>query len=84
MKVITTLSASQLYRAAALKEKIQSLEKELHQLLGSSAKIVAQAVPKRKRKLSAAGRAKISAAVEARWAKVKAGGDSNTTGPKNA
>ena len=57
--------------AAALKEKIQSLEKGLNQLLGSSTKSVAHAVPKKKWKMSAAGRAKISAAAKARWAKVK-------------
>lgn len=58
-------------RAAALKEKIQSLEKGLNQLLGSSTKPVARAVPRRKWKMSAAGRAKIFAAAKARWAKVK-------------
>ena len=65
------LSSQQLRSAAALKEKIQSLEKKLGQLLGSSAQSVAQAAPKRKFKMSAAGRAKISAAAKARWAKVK-------------
>ena len=41
--------------------------------MGSSTKPAAHAVPKKKRKMSAAGRAKISAAAKARWAKVKAG-----------
>jgi hypothetical protein len=71
--LLSSLSVQQLRKAATLKEKIQSLEKELGQLLGSSAKPAAPAVPRKKRKMSAAGRAKISAAAKARWAKVKAG-----------
>lgn len=69
---ITDLTAQQLRRAADIKDKIQSLENELGRILGSSAKPVAAAVPKKRRKMSAAGRAKISAAAKARWAKVKA------------
>jgi len=65
------LSVQQLRKAATLKEKIQSLEKELGKILGASAEPVAQAVPAKKRKMSAAGRAAISAAVKARWAKQK-------------
>src|SRR5208283_764654 len=66
------LSAKQLRRAATIKEKIQSLENELNRILGSSIKPVAAVAPKKKRKMSAAGRAKIAAAVRARWAKAKA------------
>ena len=40
--------------------------------MGSAAKSVAAVAPKKRRKMSAAGRAKISAAAKARWAKVKA------------
>jgi hypothetical protein len=69
---IASLSAQQLRRAADIKDKIQSLEKELEQILGSSTKPVATAAPKKRRKMSAAGRARISAAAKARWAKVKA------------
>jgi hypothetical protein len=69
---IASLSAQQLRRAADIKDKIQSLEKELEQILGSSIKPAATAAPKKKRKMSAAGRARISAAAKARWAKVKA------------
>jgi len=69
--LLSSLSVQQLRKAATLKEKIQSLEKEIGRLLGSSTKPVAQVVPKKKRKMSAAGRAKISAAAKARWAKVK-------------
>lgn len=72
MSSIINLSAQQLRRAAAIKEQIQSLEKELGGILGSSTQPVAVAAPKKRRKMSAAGRARISAAAKARWAKVKA------------
>jgi hypothetical protein len=65
------LTPKQLRQAANLKEKIVALEKELNQLFGSTAKPVASPAPKKKRKMSAAGRARIVAALKARWAKVK-------------
>jgi hypothetical protein len=71
MSSIANLSVQQLRQAAALKEKIQSLEKELNHLLGSTAPVAASAAPRKKFKMSAAGRAKISAAAKLRWAKVK-------------
>jgi hypothetical protein len=69
--LLASLSAQQLRRAADLKDKIQSLENELHRIFGSSAKSITAVAPKKKRKMSAAGRAKIAAAARARWAKVK-------------
>ena len=79
MNTITSLTPQQLRKAAGLKEKIQSLEKELAQLLGSSAPaVVATAKPsakpakKKKGQMSAAGRAAIVAAQKARWAAKKA------------
>lgn len=72
MNSIANLSAKQLRRAANIKDKIQSLENKLKQILGSPAKVAAVAVPRRKQyKMSAAGRAKIAAAQKARWAKAK-------------
>jgi hypothetical protein len=72
MSSITSLSVQQLRKAAGLKEKIQSLEKELGRLLGSSATPAASPAPKKKKfKMSAAAKAKISAAAKARWAKIK-------------
>ena len=68
---ITNLSAQQLRRAANIKDKIQSLENELGRILGASTKPITAVAPKKKRKMSAAGRAKIAAAARARWAKVK-------------
>jgi len=67
------LSVQQLRQAADLKEKISALEKQLSQLLGSTATTVAKA-PKKKGGMSAAGRARIAAAAKARWAAAKAAG----------
>jgi len=76
MSSIANLSVQQLRQAADLKEKIVALEKELSQLLGSSAKAVAAPVvakaPKKKGGMSAAGKAKVAAAQKARWAKINA------------
>jgi hypothetical protein len=69
--LLTSLSPQQLRRAADLKDKIQSLENELHRILGTSIKPVAAVAPKKKRKMSAAARRKISFAAKARWAKAK-------------
>ena len=66
------LTSTQLRRAAGIKDKIESLQRELQRLLGSNANGAKPTVPK-KRKMSAAAKAKISAAAKARWAKVKAG-----------
>jgi len=69
---ITSLSPAQLRKAADIQEKIQSLQEELGQLLGGEVSTPAQTIeaPK-KRKVSAAGRARIRAAQIARWAKIK-------------
>jgi hypothetical protein len=70
---ITTISAQQLRKAADLQEKIQSLQEELGQLLGGDASTPAEPTeaPKKKWKMSAAGRARIAAAARARWARIK-------------
>jgi hypothetical protein len=70
MSSITSLSAQQLRHAAAIKEQIQSLENEFGRIFGSSTKSAVAAAPKKKFRMSAAARAKISAAAKARWAKV--------------
>jgi hypothetical protein len=72
MSNLFDLSSAQLIRAAAIKEKISALEKELVSILGSpapAAKLVVAA--KKKRTLSAAGLARIKTAQKARWAKIK-------------
>ena len=77
MSNLLSLTSAQLNRAAALKDKIDALNKELAALLGSApvaGKTVKVAVVKSKGKykMTAAGRAKIIAAQKARWAKIKA------------
>jgi len=66
----------QLREAADIQEKIQSLQEELGQLLGGDVSTPAQTTEpptakRKKYKMSAAGRARIAAAVRARWEKVK-------------
>ncbi len=75
MSNLLTLTVAQLRHAAAIKEKIASLEKELVTILGAPAvavKLPAAKPVKKKGKMSAAGRARIVAAQKARWAKIKA------------
>jgi len=64
---LTDLSSEQLRRAAAVKDHIQTLVAELNRILGSTSE---GASPVRKRRrMSAAARAKIATAQRARWAK---------------
>ncbi len=67
---ITSLSAQQLRRAANLKERIEGLNHELSRLLGTSDSESVATV--RRKKISAAGIARIRAAAKKRWAKFKA------------
>jgi hypothetical protein len=69
---ITSLSAQQLRQAADLKEKISSLQAQLAKYLDGEAS-ASDTAPRKKSKMSAAGRARIIAAQKKRWAKVKAG-----------
>jgi hypothetical protein len=80
MSLVTNLSAQQLRQAADLKEKISALEGQLIHLLGSVARPAVAKVPKKKFTMSAAAKAKISAAAKQRWAKVK--GAKPATKPK--
>jgi hypothetical protein len=86
MDKFTNLTPRQLRRAADVKERIEALEKELGQLLGVSAPApapvrAAAAAPKRK-KISAAGIARIRAAQRARWAAIKKFAGPAKPGPK--
>jgi hypothetical protein len=67
------LTPGQLRKAANIQEKIQSLQKELNQLLGASASAANSEKPKKRKRrgMSAAGRKAIAAAQKARWAKIK-------------
>ena len=69
---IANLSAAQLRRAATLKDRIQALEKELTKLLGAPASPAPTTPAKKKKTMSKAARALISAAQKERWAKIKA------------
>jgi hypothetical protein len=72
--ILSGLSVAQLKRAITIKEKIEFLEKELASVLGAAPAVPAApaVVPRKKRRMSAAGRARIAAAQKARWAKKKA------------
>jgi hypothetical protein len=63
------LTINQLKRAAAIKERIEALNKELRSILGVSAK--PGAAPKKKRTMSAATKRKIAAAQKARLANLR-------------
>ena len=78
---ITNLTPQQLRKAADLQEKIVALQTELIGILGSPIPVKASdgdfphashQAKSKKRGMSAAGRAAISAAAKARWAKVRA------------
>lgn len=65
---ITDLSASQLRKAAALKEQMEQLQAELNTILGTAAPAAIAPATSKKRTMSAAARALISAAQKKRWA----------------
>src|SRR5207253_2306211 len=73
---LTTLSVKDLKRAIAIRERIDGLQRDLDRLTGAQAAPVKNGAPRRrkKRRMSAAARAKISAAAKARWAKRKGRG----------
>jgi hypothetical protein len=79
-KPLMSLSVEQLTRAIAIREKIDLLGAELHQLLGGSG----PAPVKGRRKMSAAGRAAIAAGARKRWAKVKGQGAAQPRRKMNA
>src|SRR3970040_121849 len=66
---LSDLTISQLKRAAAIKERIEALNKELRSILGASAK--SGAAPKKKRTMSASVKRKIAAAQKIRWANLR-------------
>jgi len=66
---LSDLTIDQLKRAAAIKERIEALNKELRSILGVSAK--SRAAPKKKRTKSASVKRKIAAAQKTRWANLR-------------
>jgi hypothetical protein len=71
--LFTRISAAHLRRAANLREKIESMESELASLLGIPEQATLGNLHRKRRRMTAAARKKISAAAKARWAKVRAG-----------
>jgi len=66
---ITDLTPQQLKRAAAIKEKLDGLNKELRRLLDGA--MTSGATSRKKPTMSAVVRRKIAAAQRARWAKLR-------------
>ena len=66
---ISDLTINQLKRAAAIKERIEALNKELRGILGTPGK--SGAAPKKKRTMSASVKKKIAAAQKTRWANLR-------------
>ena len=74
--ILTTMSVKDLKRAVAIRERIDGLQQDLDRITGAQAAPVKNGAPRRKqkRRMSAAARAKISAAAKARWSKRKGRG----------
>ncbi|MGD0744127.1 MAG: hypothetical protein ABSA45_03135 [Verrucomicrobiota bacterium] len=66
------LSVAKLKRMAALKGQIERLQSRLEALAGNASAAPAKKAVRKRRKMSAAARRKISLAQKARWAKAKA------------
>jgi hypothetical protein len=69
---ILNLSVAKLKRMAALKAQIERLQSRLESLAGNISAAPAGKPVRKRRKMSAAARRKISLAAKARWAKVRA------------
>ena len=70
MKELLNLSVAKLKHLAALKAKIERLQSQLEAVAASASSAPVKTGRKR-RKMSAAARRKISLAAKARWAKVR-------------
>jgi len=71
---LLNLSVAKLKRLAALKGQIERLQSKLEKLAGNSSSAPGRKVVRKRRKMSAAARRKISLAQKARWAKTKSKG----------
>ena len=74
MKSSTRLTALQLRKAADIQERIEALTRELNRLLLGTAESDNGQRKMIRRRMSAAGRARIAAAARLRWKKAKAAG----------
>ena len=70
--LLRDLTAAQLKKATAIKERMEQLERELTGILGIPEPLTIGGIVRRRRKMSAAIRAKMAVAAKARWAKIKA------------
>lgn len=71
-KALLNLSVAKLKRMAVLKAKIERLQSRLEALATDSSPAPGRKRGRKRRKMSAAARRKISLAAKARWAKVRA------------
>src|SRR5437899_8865119 len=69
--LLGNLSGEQLRRAAKIKDRIDSLQSELDQILSQGQGSGGRFVTSRRRHMSAAGLARIRAAQKARWARFR-------------
>lgn len=72
MNDLLHISTAKLQRIIAVKKQIERLQARLVKLAGAAVTASASAAPRKRRKMSAAGRKAISEAAKARWAKIKA------------
>jgi hypothetical protein len=73
---LTELTTGQLNSIIDIKEQIEKLQSQLESIAAGSDHSIPVTGAKRRRHMSRAGRARIIAAVKARWAKVKKNGKS--------
>jgi hypothetical protein len=67
---LTELTTTQLNSIIAIKEQIETLQSQMDSIVSNGSPI--PAIAAKRRRMSRAGRARIIAAVKARWARVKA------------
>jgi hypothetical protein len=70
MTNLIDLTTSQLSRIIAIKERIETLQRELNSIAGDGGELP-MPLKSKKRRMSAAARARIAAGARARWARVK-------------
>jgi len=69
MRLLNSLSVAQLREAVAIKEQIEQLETQLASIFGETT--IPEVAGKKRRRMSAEGKANMAAATRARWAKIK-------------
>jgi hypothetical protein len=69
MTPLNSLSVAQLREAVAIKEQIEQLETQLASIFEETT--MPEVAGKKRRRMSAAGKANMAAAARARWAKIK-------------